>query len=259
MTPSSTTENKLMEKLKFLLFSSMIDSTFWYSLSRLKLEHLRLDDAPLELFATFHAELNSSLPALASLNYETLQHIASDKNHQQQQQSSSNNNSEHRLYGQLKLFNTLAEFSASDKKELIADAGRAIWESITNEERQSEVDGDLERHLSRFLMIAFADLKRYAYHYWCAFPALNFPAVCSEDVSLNSGETLRDHFTDVQVASLLRQYGQLPSTDKLFFAVIVTLNDDQKTEEVHVKGFREFWSTTVYSLTSANFKVVEQV
>lgn len=233
----------------------MIDSTFWYSLSRLKLEHLRLDDAPLPLYATFHAELNSALPALASLNYETFQqlqtHLPTDTQERPQ------NSSEHLLHGQLKLFNTLPEFTASDKRQLIADAGRAIWENITDEGRQSEVDSDLERHLSRFLMIAFADLKRYSYHYWCAFPALNFPTSCFEVLeSGDHSESLRDHFTNDQVASLLQQYGQLPATDKLFFVVIVTLDGDQKTEEVKVEGYKSFWSLTINSLNGTNFKVV---
>lgn len=248
------------EKLKFLPFSSMIDSTFWYSLSRLKLEHLRLDDAPLPIYATFHAELNSALPALASLNYETFQqlqqqHLPSDIQQRPQ------NSTEHLLHGHLKLFNALPEFNGSDKRQLIADAGQTIWESIIDEGKQSEVDADLELHLSRFLMIAFADLKRYSYHYWCAFPALNFPTSCFEILESSGGETLRDHFTSDQVASLLQQYGQLPSTDKLFFAVIVTttLEGDQKTEKVKVEGYKSFWSSAINSLNGDNSKVKSKI
>ena len=99
------------------------------------------------------------------------------------------------------MLNTLEDFNKRDKRELIIDAGKNIWESITDESRKKEVDSNLELYLSRFLMIVFADLKRYSYHYWCAFPALNYPSSCFQLGTQT--DTLDQHFTSEQVFFLL--------------------------------------------------------
>lgn len=75
-----------------------------------------------------------------------------------------------------------------------------MWERLIDKRKQFEVDGNLELHLSRFMMIVFADLKRYSYHYWCAFPAFNYPTKCYQ--LGNHSETVHEHFTHEQVSLL---------------------------------------------------------
>lgn len=36
------------DQLKYVPFSSLVDTTFWHSLSKKKLDELKLDDAPFE-------------------------------------------------------------------------------------------------------------------------------------------------------------------------------------------------------------------
>ena len=65
--------------------------------------------------------------------------------------------------GSFKNFNTIEEFKNADKTALFNATADEIWKSIV-------VDRST-RLLTRFLLITFADLKKYKYFYWFAFPA----------------------------------------------------------------------------------------
>lgn len=234
--------------LQFVSYSSMIDASFWHELSKLKLEKLGLNDAPIDISATFQPGLNSNLPSIASINYESF--LPYDEINKRRLQNTDSD--DHFMFGQLMVFNTLDDFNRREKRQLIIDAGQWIWERLTDSSQQSVVDANLELHLSRFLMIVFADLKRYSYHYWCAFPAFNYPTKCYQ--LGNHSETVHEHFTHDQIVSLLTQYSSLPTTDRLFFAVIITTQENSTEKTLQVMGYSQFWST-VNSLSGTNFKV----
>ncbi|GKE81151.1 ubiquitin-like modifier-activating enzyme ATG7, partial [Tanacetum coccineum] len=63
--------------------------------------------------------------------------------------------------------NTLEGFHALDKQGLLKSEAKKIWEDI----RSGKADED-SSVLSRFLVISFADLKKFNFYYWFAFPAL---------------------------------------------------------------------------------------
>lgn len=71
------------------------------------------------------------------------------------------------LHGKIKNFNTIEEFRSPElKKELFNDVVRQLIQSFTNK------DGSSIATFNPFLIVSFADLKKYVYHYWFAFPAL---------------------------------------------------------------------------------------
>ena len=104
----------------------------------------------------------------------------------------------HYMFGQLIIFNTMERFAKEDKRNLIIEHGKIIWNSILSDDLKSTVDSNLEQYLSRFLMITFPNLKRYTNTYWCAFPALNFPSRCFQYG--HTADELESHFTDSQVS-----------------------------------------------------------
>ena len=134
--------------------------------------------------------------------------------------------------GVFKNYNTIEEFKAADKTVLfnqVADeVGRAqcrlnclrclsfyhsqIWKSVTIDRSTTE--------LSRFLLITFADLKKYKYYYWFAFPA--FVAKPSWEIS-NDWIPAHDEFSTDSVCA---SYTAIPfsALQSLFTLVIVTMS-----------------------------------
>ena len=65
--------------------------------------------------------------------------------------------------GSSKNFNTIEDFKNADKTALFNQLADEIWKGIV-EDKSTAL-------LNRFLVITFADLKKYKYFYWFAFPA----------------------------------------------------------------------------------------
>ncbi|XP_075636943.1 ubiquitin-like modifier-activating enzyme atg7 [Castanea sativa] len=63
--------------------------------------------------------------------------------------------------------NTIESFHALDKKSLLRAEAKKIWDDIHTGKAVED-----SAVLSRFLLISFADLKKWTFHYWFAFPAL---------------------------------------------------------------------------------------
>jgi ubiquitin-like modifier-activating enzyme ATG7 len=67
------------------------------------------------------------------------------------------------LQGIFKNFNTIEEFKSTESKK---DIFNSVVNSILSSFESDSPD------LNPFLLVTFADLKKYVYHYWFAFPAL---------------------------------------------------------------------------------------
>jgi len=55
--------------------------------------------------------------------------------------------------------------------------------------------------LNRFLILAFSDLKKYRFYYWCAFPAISYEN--ASPIQTEKPVSISDYFGEPQV-SLLR-------------------------------------------------------
>lgn len=67
------------------------------------------------------------------------------------------------VQGVFKNFNTIEQFKSTEEKKALFDQ---VADSIYASFDQDEPD------LHKFLLVTFADLKKYVYQYWFAFPAL---------------------------------------------------------------------------------------
>eukprot|EP00850_Spirogloea_muscicola_P002664 SM000010S04302 [mRNA] locus=s10:828104:832287:+ [translate_table: standard] len=72
--------------------------------------------------------------------------------------------------GSLHNTNTLEGFRGADRAALLRAAAEQIWADI-----QSGAAEDRPSLLLRFLLLSFADLKKWCFYYWFAFPALALP------------------------------------------------------------------------------------
>lgn len=73
-----------------------------------------------------------------------------------------------RAEGFIKNVNTIEEFTNTDKNAMIRKAGEQIWDAIRDGTIYS-----IPSLLSSFKVLSFADLKKYKFYYWFAFPALH--------------------------------------------------------------------------------------
>lgn len=84
-----------------------------------------------------------------------------------------------------------------------------MWNSIIEKKDHSK--------LTQFLLITFADLKKYQYYYWFAFPA--FVAKPAWEISENGWKSADEELSPTQVARLL-----LGTTCMLILRVSVNIN-----------------------------------
>lgn len=82
-----------------------------------------------------------------------------------------------------------------------------MWESLTH------ADADPEAILSQFLLITFADLKKYKFYYWFAFPA--FIAKPAWDIPENGWSSAVDKLSPPSVSGSLPVRERVIVTDAL--------------------------------------------
>ncbi|KAL9250109.1 Ubiquitin-like modifier-activating enzyme atg7-like protein, partial [Drosera capensis] len=146
--------------LAFALFQSSIDEGFWHRLSSLKLNQWGTDESPVPITGFYapckHRQISNHLTLLSeSLPAEN------------GEQTFVHNRNRCAVPGILYNANKIEGFRALDRQLLLMAEAQKIWDDIHS--GAAEKDPVL---LSRFLLVTFADLKRWNFHYWFAFPAL---------------------------------------------------------------------------------------
>ncbi|KAK6264612.1 hypothetical protein SCA6_020046 [Theobroma cacao] len=151
--------------LQFAPFQSSVDEGFWHRLSSLKLNKFGIDDSPIPISGFFapcsHPQVSNYLTLLA-------ESLPSDSNEESSIPAFNRGNRNRcSVPGILYNTNTMESFHGLDKQGLLKAEAKKIWEDI----HSGKVLED-SAVLSRFLLISFADLKKWSFHYWFAFPAL---------------------------------------------------------------------------------------
>ncbi|XP_071082043.1 ubiquitin-like modifier-activating enzyme ATG7 [Haliotis cracherodii] len=171
--------------LQFAPFSSSLDAGFWQRLSENKLNVYGLDEAPQTIHGFyFNGDPAGMVPRLSvdftafDSEWKTPPRCLASK-------------------GSIQNTNTLERFKECDKKELLETAGKQIWDDIIS--GRAVDDPSL---LSRFLLLTHADLKKYNYYYWFAFPCLTAP----ENTVASAPQALDSRFSPELVKSFLASY-----------------------------------------------------
>ncbi|KAL3851845.1 hypothetical protein ACJMK2_015547 [Sinanodonta woodiana] len=202
-------------QLQFAPLSSILDGGFWHKLSNNKLNVYGLDESPKTIHGFYCNGDPPGMPCRMNLEY-----IAFDVDFKPPLRCFD-------CHGTLINTNTIDKFKDCDKKELLAMVGKKIWQSITSGEALSKPD-----LLSQLLLLTYADLKKYHYYYWFAFPCL-----CpSEDFRLvRSPQKLHERLTSSQMERLITAYDEFQShhsNHQGYFIVVETLDDVLKIDSV---------------------------
>ncbi len=163
-----------MAILKFAPFSTNIHPTFWQELSSLKIDKLQLSDDAVNVYARYSAGKvihdrqtgeSVSLGSQISVDASSLQ--ATDGRPQPSSSTTPlQTTSSIDARGILKNFNTIESFRSADKQAIFDTTLQDIWQGLTSDDQEPEV------FLTTFLALTFADLKKYKFYYWFAYPAL---------------------------------------------------------------------------------------
>ncbi|KAK7263918.1 hypothetical protein RJT34_31517 [Clitoria ternatea] len=151
--------------LQFAPMQSSVDEGFWHRFSSLKLNKLGIDDSPLSIFGFYapcsHSQVSNHLTVLAESLPSELSEASLIP------EPSRGNRNRCSVPGTLYNTNTVERFHALDKNNLLKKEAAKIWDDILT--GKAVEDSSV---LSRFLVISFADLKKWSFNYWFAFPAL---------------------------------------------------------------------------------------
>ena len=139
-----------MDALRFVPFSSAPKVAFWQAVAERKLRDWRLDDAPRPTRGFYWAGGG----ARVVLDAASLRDGAAPPGATA-------------LAGRVTVVNTLEAFRRVDKAALLRRAGDALAAAVDDGAALAD-----PARLAPFEVVAFADLKRHAYVYWFAFPAL---------------------------------------------------------------------------------------
>ncbi|XP_071928371.1 ubiquitin-like modifier-activating enzyme atg7 isoform X2 [Coffea arabica] len=220
--------------LKFAPFQSRVDEGFWHRLSSLKLNKLRLDESPMPITGFFAPCSHKQVPSRLTLLAESLPS-------EDQKQSSSlpatlNQGNRNRcpVPGILYNTNTLEGFNAIDRVSLLETEAKKIWDDIHNGkvEESSSV-------LLRFMVISFAELKKWSFCYWFAFPALMLDPA-ARVVSLRSASQCLSLEQAESLSSACNEWRNTSSTTDLGFSLIgeasISVSPEWKTRDCTPKA-----------------------
>ncbi|PIA16129.1 E1-like protein-activating, partial [Coemansia reversa NRRL 1564] len=165
--------------LRFETFSSTVEPEFWAGLAHHKLHSAQLDTKRTTIRGEFvggrrHAVRGNgqtgplqkvAVPARLRVKQDAWTIAENDTQKQQQQQQQPGVLVG--VDGYLHNTNTVEEFKRYDKGELLRSVGAEVLDAIRSGKATQKPE-----LLWPFLLLTFADLKKYLFHHWFAFPAV---------------------------------------------------------------------------------------
>ncbi|KAK2069506.1 hypothetical protein P8C59_004085 [Phyllachora maydis] len=143
--------------LKFVPFSSEIELPFYAALFASKLDTDKLDDSSRPVIGLYEPRATVEPASGTRLqihgNALTSHHVPLGMS---------------RAEGFIKNVNTVEDFKNTDKPAMLNKAAQQIWDAI-----QDGTIYSVPSLLSSFTVLSYADLKKYRFTYWFAFPALH--------------------------------------------------------------------------------------
>ncbi|KAG7899002.1 hypothetical protein KL935_004010 [Ogataea polymorpha] len=147
---------------KYINTQSFVDSSFFVKLSQLKLDVLKLDQSSRQIHGYYNYKRLAPGQAPA-INLNDISFASG-----QELESQLPARSAFIVSGEITNVNTLEEFKSQSKLEFLTRAGGKIIDSIKNKAALQNPS-----LLAHFAVFSFADLKKYKFYYWFAFPTLH--------------------------------------------------------------------------------------
>ncbi|PYH90534.1 ubiquitin activating E1 enzyme-like protein [Aspergillus ellipticus CBS 707.79] len=143
--------------MRYTPFASDIELPFYTALATVKINHDKLDDTARKVLGLY--EIRSVDPPNASCRMQI---------HGNALTSDETPAGYYRAEGMIKNVNTMEQYTNIDKMHMLQQSAKTLWDAIC--------DGTIyscPALLSSFIILSYADLKKYRFYYWFAFPALH--------------------------------------------------------------------------------------
>ncbi|XP_070490503.1 ubiquitin-like modifier-activating enzyme ATG7 [Chironomus tepperi] len=217
-------ENKIFQ---YVEFKSVVAPDFWYKLAENKLNVDKLEENEKTISGSYtNLNAKSCLIDFDCTSFNS---------------KSSSIRNQFGAIGILKNLNTIESFKNCDKLALLNKAGKQLIANILNGTCLED-----PRELACFLLLSFADLKKYNFYYWFAFPA-------SLDIILyeaSSSQFLYDKFSDEEINNFTLKYDALDTKQSAFFVAnqfldIILLKDAISHDKIE-NNLLNFDISTIY-------------
>ncbi|XP_075979519.1 autophagy-related 7 [Anticarsia gemmatalis] len=193
-----------VEIIQYVPFMSFVHPSFWHSLTEMKLNVDKLNETSKQVFGRYTPR--DDIGAVFEVDGTSFNKVP------EVEQLYTN------VKGTIINKNTIEEFKSIDKASLLNTIGKTIWENLKEKNWINNPSS-----LLNFFIFSFADLKKYHYYYWFAFPAPSQPVVHVTEKSANITNAL----SNKQLEDLAQGYKLLENAQKCFFAL--TINNDSLT------------------------------
>ncbi|KAG5744971.1 hypothetical protein H9Q69_006754 [Fusarium xylarioides] len=207
--------------LQFAPFVSEIELSFYSALFASKLEHDKLDDSARSILGLYE-------PRLEEPESSCRMQILGNALTSSRTNAPSPPLGTMRAEGIIRNVNTFEDFKNTDKPAMLKTAGRQIWDAIKDGSIYS-----VPSLLSSFIILSYADLKKYKFMYWFAFPALH-----SDPSWKRSGPAER--LSPEESTALVERVGtwrySVDSREHGFFLVKKVHGEDQDTDDPDSQG-----------------------
>ncbi|KAF9118329.1 Autophagy protein 7 [Mortierella sp. 14UC] len=170
-----------MTLLQFHPWASAVEAPFWQVLTQRKMDIFKLDDSHKPILGYYSTgqqvrvpgkETSVALPARLCLGTGAFP----DDNGPDQHPLNKTPAFTFPAPGVVKNTNTIEDFKSIDRAALFKMVVDQVWDDITS--GRAVLD---PATLNRFLLVTFADLKKFKFFYWFAFPALQADPAWSTD------------------------------------------------------------------------------
>ena len=153
------------DTLRFEPWQSAVDPGFWAELARRKLDNAGLSEDPWLITALYAPAQNAVVSSPCQLDARAFG--AGDESELAARARDVAASGRLEMPGTLVNVNTLERFRAFDRGTLMSNAAKRLVEDI----RSGRADDDAAL-LTPFIALTYADLKKWSFYYWFAFPAL---------------------------------------------------------------------------------------
>ncbi|KAI3639077.1 hypothetical protein MIR68_002607 [Amoeboaphelidium protococcarum] len=153
-----------MVLVKFQKIQSEFKIDFWTSLSNHKLNDLKLNDEVIPISAQISG--NAAIFDHTSLNNSSVEQVENISG-----ESTQNSLTFAQAVGVCKNLNTLKEFNEFNKQKFLLEYVASIYNEMFASKQQNQ---SFFQYPCRILMVSFADVKKYKFYYFVAYPVVLF-------------------------------------------------------------------------------------